>query len=101
MIEGVQISDLEMLFSFLDSNQDGSISINEFCLLVQGITLSIQARMKSFSFEFDAKLKTEIETLFDRLDTDRNLSLTADELVQMTRPTDQSGCCALHWRNSL
>ena len=95
MIEGVQISDVEMLFSFLDSNQDGSISINEFCLLVQGITLSIQARMKSFSFEFDAKLKTEIETLFDRLDTDRNLSLTADELVQMTRPTDQSGAITL------
>ena len=44
--------------------------------------------MKSFSFEFDAKLKTEIEMLFDRLDTDRNLALTADELVQMTRPTD-------------
>ena len=40
-------------------------------------------------------MKTEIETLFDRLDTDRNLSLTADELVQMTRPTDQSGAITL------
>lgn len=57
--------------------------------------------MKSFSFEFDAKLKTEIETLFDRLDTDRNNSLTADELVQMSRPTDQSGSITLDKAHSI
>ena len=47
--------------------------------------------MKSFSFEFDAKLKTEIERLFDELDADRSGYLTANEFVQMIRPTDKTG----------
>ena len=53
--------------------------------------MSIQARMNSFSFEFEAQLKTEIEKLFDRLDVDRNGALTADEFAQMIRPTDATG----------
>ena len=43
--------------------------------------LSLKARIKSFSFEFNAKLKSEIEDLFDELDNDRNGALTANELV--------------------
>jgi len=81
MIEGLVEDDISKLFSFLDANQNGSISINELCLLLQGITLSTQARMASFSFEFEATLKSEIEELFDRLDTDRNKALTANELL--------------------
>ena len=81
MIDGVNRQDLQVLFTFLDQNQNGSISINELCLLVQGVNLSVQARMASFSFEFDAKLKTEIEKLFESLDKDRNGALTADEFV--------------------
>ena len=91
MVEGVSSSDVEMLFSFLDTNQDGSISINEFCMLVQGLKLSIDARLNSFSYEFEAQMKTEIESLFDRLDVDRNGALTADEFAQMLRPTDSKG----------
>ena len=34
MIEGLQPSDIEIVFSFLDSNQDGTISVNEFCMLI-------------------------------------------------------------------
>jgi hypothetical protein len=44
--------------------------------------------MASFSFEFEAALKSDIEELFDRLDTDHNKALTATELFQMIRPTD-------------
>lgn len=51
--------------------------------------------MQSFSFEFEAKLRTEIEGLFDKLDKDKNGSLTPDEFVQMVRPTDQSGTITL------
>ena len=61
MIEGLQQDDVRKLFSFLDSNQNGSISINELCMLVDGVTLSMQARMASFSLEFEAQLKCEIE----------------------------------------
>lgn len=81
MIEGLQQDDVRKLFSFLDSNQNGSISINELCMLVDGVTLSMQARMASFSLEFEAQLKCEIEELFDRLDTDHSRALTANELV--------------------
>lgn len=40
MIEGLHQDDVCKLFSFLDSNQNGSISINELCMLVEGVTLS-------------------------------------------------------------
>ena len=96
MVEGLLKNDVEKLFSFLDANQNGNISVNEFCLLVQGVSLSMEARMNSFSFEFEAKLRTEIEALFDRLDTDKNGSLSADEFVQMVRPTDQSGAISIN-----
>ena len=81
MIEGLTNDDVGKLFAFLDSNQNGSISINELCLLVEGVTLSVQARMASFSLEFESKLRSEIDELFDRLDTDKNRALTANELV--------------------
>lgn len=81
MVEGLQEDDVGKLFSFLDTNSDGAISINELCMLLQGINLSMQQRMQSFSFEFDAKLKTEIESLFDRLDKDKNGALTAEEFA--------------------
>mmetsp|Transcript_24323 Transcript_24323/g.32583 ORF Transcript_24323/g.32583 Transcript_24323/m.32583 type:complete len:128 (+) Transcript_24323:1247-1630(+) len=55
----------------------------------------MQARMQSFSFEFEARLRTEIESLFDRLDKDRNGALTAEEFVQMVRPTDKTGSISL------
>jgi len=51
--------------------------------------------MQSFSFEFESKLRSEIEGLFDRLDKDKNGALTAEEFVQMVRPTDQSGTMTL------
>lgn len=51
--------------------------------------------MASFSLEFESQLRSEIEELFDRLDTDRSRALTANELVQMIRPTDSSGSVTL------
>lgn len=54
MVEGLAPKDCEILFSFLDGNQDGSISVHELCLIIQGVTLSLEARMRSFSVEFDA-----------------------------------------------
>ncbi len=47
--------------------------------------------MQSFSFEFDATLKSEIEALFTRLDKDKNGSLNAEEFTQLVRPTDKTG----------
>ena len=95
IIEGLSEEDVCKLFTFLDSNQNGSISINELCLLLQSVTHSTEARMASFSFEFEAVLKSEIEELFDRLDTDHNKALTAKELYQMVRPTDSLGSITL------
>lgn len=40
----------------------------------------------AFSPDLEEEIKKEISQLFDRLDTDKNRALSADELVQMFRP---------------
>ena len=45
LIEGLPADDVSKLFSFLDANSDGHISINEFCMLINDINMSLQARM--------------------------------------------------------
>jgi len=51
--------------------------------------------MASFSYEFEAKLKSEIEALFNYLDKDKSGALTPDEFVQMVRPSDDTGAITL------
>lgn len=79
--------DVERVFNFMDTNCDQTISVNEFCLLVEGSQLSMKERLQTgFSRDFEEKLKAEISELFDKLDENKDRSLTAQELVQIFRP---------------
>ena len=90
-IRGVTCEEIEKLFCYLDSNGNNTLSINEFCSFVIGIQLTKEDRLKSFSYKFEAKLVSEIEALFERMDVDRSESLTADELYETIRPQDAQG----------
>ena len=61
VVEGLTTDDISKLFTFLDINGDGEISIHELASLVSGANLSLEMRMKSFSAGFEAELKYEIE----------------------------------------
>lgn len=51
-------------------------------MLIKGCQLTIEERMASaFTPEFENELRSEIYLLFDKLDSDKNRWLTADELV--------------------
>ena len=91
IIQGITSQQVDKLFTFLDTNGNGTISIHEFCMFIEGVKLTAEMRMSSFSVEFEAQLKTEIERMFDMLDLDGNGALTADELVQIVRPSDSTG----------
>lgn len=90
-IQGVSQEDIEKLFSYLDTNGNNTLSVNEFCSFVIGVQLTKEERLKSFSYKFEAKLVSEIEALFERMDVDRSQSLTADELYETIRPQDCQG----------
>ena len=53
LVEGLSDEAINKLWNFLDINHDGEISINEFCVLIEGVDLSYEMRMKSFSVEFE------------------------------------------------
>lgn len=42
-------------------SKDNKISIDEFCLFVEGVKVDFEQRMQQFSPEFEARLKTEVE----------------------------------------
>lgn len=91
IVEGLPVHEIHSLFNFLDNNGDGVVSVNEFCLLIEGIELSFQERMLSFSKQFEQTLVAEIGALFDRLDVNRNGNLSAEELVIIFKSTSEKG----------
>ena len=72
--------DIELLFDALDTNRDGLISVNEFCLCIEGVQRSIQDRLRAFDPELEKSLKEEILQLFDFFDTNKDGKITPDEL---------------------
>ena len=72
--------DLELLFDALDANRDGLISVNEFCLCIEGVQKSIQERLRAFDSDLEKALKEEINQLFDFFDTNKDGRITFDEL---------------------
>ena len=57
LIHGITRHDVDKLYNYLDSNSDGSISIDEFCLFIESIRLDFDKRMNNFSDNFNQKLK--------------------------------------------
>jgi hypothetical protein len=61
LVKGLNFpDDIEILFDALDTNRDGLITVNEFCLCIEGIQKSIQERLKSFDPDLEKALQTEI-----------------------------------------
>lgn len=86
-VPGVTEDQLTKLFKFLDANGDGSISVNELCMLLSGTELSLQDRLKDFSQDFSDQLRAEISEVFTQLDTEAPFGkLNTEELVQAFIP---------------
>jgi Ca2+-binding EF-hand superfamily protein len=63
---------LEALFDALDMNKDDIISVNEFCLCLEGVQLSTEQKLKNFDPTLEENLVNEINTLFDFFDTNKD-----------------------------
>lgn len=70
------------LFKYLDANSDGALSIQELTTLIEAANLTYEERNSiAFSHDFEAKLRKEIDELFDKLDYNKSGYLEAEELV--------------------
>ena len=86
MLAGLTKADIEEVFKHLDSSGDGRVSINELLSEVQGTQLAHDARMKSFSPEFEAELRKEIEALFAVGDINGAGELDINEFINVICP---------------
>ena len=76
-VKGLTIpQDIELLFDSLDMNKDNLISVNEFCLCLEGIQQSVDQRLRAFDPDLEKSLKAEIEMLFDFFDTNKDGQIT-------------------------
>lgn len=53
-------------------NKDNLVSLNEFCLCLEGVQNTVDQRIKSFDPDLEKSLKDEINFLFDFFDTNKN-----------------------------
>lgn len=75
-MKGVTSDDIDLLFDALDMNKDNLVSLNEFCLCLEGVQNTVDQRIKSFDPDLEKSLKDEINFLFDFFDTDKNGSIS-------------------------
>jgi len=67
-VQGVPKQDLAIVFDALDHRKEGTISINVFCLYLEGAQLTMAQRLSQFDQDFEKELQKEINTLFDFFD---------------------------------
>lgn len=59
--DGLKPESVKVLFDFLDTNKDGNISVDEFCMLIKGANFSMEERMRTaFSSDLEEEIKKEI-----------------------------------------
>lgn len=82
-VKGISIpQDIETLFEALDTNKDNLLSINEFCICLEGVQQSIEQRLRQFDPELEKSLVNEINMLFDFFDSNKDGTVTIEELMQ-------------------
>jgi centrin-3 len=64
----------------MDTNKDGLVSINEFCLCIEGVQQSLEQRLKQFDPQLEKELRAEIDELFKFFDTNKDDKISQEEL---------------------
>jgi Ca2+-binding EF-hand superfamily protein len=80
IVKGLTIDEIHLAFDSLDMNKDGVLSINEFCLLLEGVQHNFDQKLRQFDPELEKTLKEEINMLFDFFDTNKDNVITQQEL---------------------
>ena len=75
-MKGLTIDEIHLAFDSLDMNKDGVLSINEFCLLLEGVQHNFDQKLRQFDPELEKTLKEEINMLFDFFDTNKDNVIT-------------------------
>ena len=61
------------------------MSINEFCLCLEGIQKDFEHKLRTFDPELEKALMSEIDQLFNFFDTNKDEQVTAAEMEQAMR----------------
>ena len=72
LVKGLSLDDIDLAFDSLDMNKDGVLSINEFCLLLEGAQQNYDQKLRQFDPELEKSLREEINSLFDFFDTNKD-----------------------------
>lgn len=81
-VPGVQLSDLGMIYDAIDINNDGSLSINEFGMFIEGAKTCKMQRLQDLDPKLIDDMKKEIHTLFQQFDDDGDGYVTPDEIYK-------------------
>ena len=76
IVKGLSGEDMEVMFDALDTNRDGILSINEFCLCLEGVQKDFEQRLRTFDPELEKALRAEVEALFNFFDSDKDEKIT-------------------------
>ena len=60
IVKGLTSDDINLAFDSIDMNKDGVLSINEFCLLLEGVQQNFDQKLRQFDPELEKTLREEV-----------------------------------------
>jgi Ca2+-binding EF-hand superfamily protein len=60
IVKGLTSDDINLAFDSIDMNKDGVLSINEFCLLLEGVQQNFDQKLLRFDPELEKTLREEV-----------------------------------------
>lgn len=81
-IPGLDMRDYAMIFNALDLNNDGSLSLNEFGMFIEGAKVDKMQRMQDLDPKLVQEMAREVQVLFQQFDSNNDGFVTADEIVR-------------------